>query len=79
VSARADLAAASLAHGRALSRLLRAQGHRDDADGLEAALRTAFHLLADEVGRDALSDAVARLANDMDESLERAPRGALRH
>lgn len=79
MTARVDLAAVSLAHGRVLARLLRAKGHAQDADGLDAALATAFHLLADQVGRAALTDATERLDAELGESEGRFRRHALRH
>lgn len=79
VTARADLAAVSLAHGQALARLLRAQGYMRDAAGLDAALATAFRVLAAQVGRQALSNAVARVSAEVEDRGAPASARVARH
>lgn len=57
-SERARLAAASLAQGAAMANLLRAYGRGEHASQLEAALAELTDIIAEQVGREALSDAL---------------------
>jgi len=59
----ARIAALSMAHGIALAKLLRAHGRDTHADNVEAALHELENIVAREVGRRALAEAMSWVAN----------------
>lgn len=75
---RARLTALSLAHGSALSRLLRTHGRGDHADHLELALQEIYSIVATELGGATLSDAIRWLAEQGDDD-SAEPALGLRH
>lgn len=71
----ARMAALWIMHGTACVKLLRTRGRLLHADNFEAALREFVDLIADDVGREALSEAmdwaagqVAVYGNDFDQT-----------
>lgn len=74
----ARVAALSLAHGRALARLLRAHGRAAQAEQVEAALGEVFRIVDAELGGTALAEAVRWVAEQADGADGAAPT-PLRH
>jgi len=75
---RARLAALSLAHGSALSQLLRTHGRGEHADHLESALQEIFRIVATELGGGTLREAMRWLAEQGEDDSEEPVLG-LRH
>lgn len=68
----ARITAVSLAHGGALAKLLRAHGCAAEADNLEAALQRVFGIMAAELGRETLSEALRWASAEAGDAVARA-------
>ncbi|RMD64218.1 MAG: hypothetical protein D6826_03055 [Alphaproteobacteria bacterium] len=75
----ARAAALSLAHGSSLARLLRAHGRDALARQVEGAIEEAYRIVADEVGREALSAAVRWIAERTEPGAGTRAAASLRH
>jgi hypothetical protein len=60
----ARVAALSITHGAALAKLLRAHGHEDHADNVEAALNEFIGIISVEVGQPVLTQAMNWVSNE---------------
>ncbi|MEM7224989.1 MAG: hypothetical protein AAF495_18570 [Pseudomonadota bacterium] len=61
----ARIAALSLAQCNSVVTLLRAHGQDGHADGMEAALNMVMTIVAEELGRDTLSQAIAWASDEL--------------
>lgn len=61
----ARVAALSLAQCTSVANLLRAHGQDGHADSMEAAMNVVVNLIADELGRDTLAEAMSWVSDEL--------------